>query len=239
MLDVHVPHKPAHTFADFCIHIATIVVGLLIALGLEQAVESIHHRTERRHLERDLREEAEERVRVTPTNLRSHEASTAWLRASLAAAQRAKPSAGAVEFVLPPDSLAVPNIEPHAAAWAAAKASGTVEVLPRLEIEAWERVDYFTQHSRADGERASAAYRALMAKCDRLGITLRPGSVVHLRSDNLDQLLDAISTLIEATEALQQADRILGSVSEATLHGAFSDDAMSAYITRALTTPGL
>jgi hypothetical protein len=43
MLDVHVPH-PTPTLRDFFIHIATIVVGLLIAIGLEQTVEYLHHR---------------------------------------------------------------------------------------------------------------------------------------------------------------------------------------------------
>ena len=44
MLDVHPPHSPTHTWKDFFIHIATIVIGLLIAVGLEQLVEYIHHR---------------------------------------------------------------------------------------------------------------------------------------------------------------------------------------------------
>lgn len=44
MLDVHPPHSPTHTWKDFLIHIATIVVGLLIAIGLEQTVEYPHER---------------------------------------------------------------------------------------------------------------------------------------------------------------------------------------------------
>src|SRR5579862_4065971 len=44
MLDVHVPHKSEHTWTDFFLHIATIVLGLLIAIGLEQTVEWVHHR---------------------------------------------------------------------------------------------------------------------------------------------------------------------------------------------------
>jgi hypothetical protein len=44
MLDVHPPHAPTHTWRDFLIHIATIVIGLLIAVGLEQTVEYFHHR---------------------------------------------------------------------------------------------------------------------------------------------------------------------------------------------------
>ncbi len=45
MLDVPTPH-PAHTWRDFLIHIATICVGLLIAIGLEQTVEALHRRHE-------------------------------------------------------------------------------------------------------------------------------------------------------------------------------------------------
>jgi hypothetical protein len=44
MLDVHAPHEPIHTWKSFFVHIATIVVGLFIAVGLEQAVELVHHR---------------------------------------------------------------------------------------------------------------------------------------------------------------------------------------------------
>jgi hypothetical protein len=46
MLDVHPPHESAHSWPDFFIHIATIVVGLLIAIGLEQSVEWVHHHQE-------------------------------------------------------------------------------------------------------------------------------------------------------------------------------------------------
>jgi hypothetical protein len=44
MLDVHAPHEGIHTWKAFLIHIATIVVGLVIAVGLEQTVEYFHHR---------------------------------------------------------------------------------------------------------------------------------------------------------------------------------------------------
>src|SRR3984957_20154491 len=44
MLDVHAPHETVHTWKDFFIHLATIVIGLLIAVGLEQTVVYLHHR---------------------------------------------------------------------------------------------------------------------------------------------------------------------------------------------------
>ncbi|MGA7156075.1 MAG: hypothetical protein WBY53_04475 [Acidobacteriaceae bacterium] len=46
MLDVHPPHEAAHTWKDFFIHVATICVGLLIAIALEQTVEFFHHHHE-------------------------------------------------------------------------------------------------------------------------------------------------------------------------------------------------
>ncbi|MBW4040410.1 MAG: hypothetical protein HIU91_16440 [Acidobacteria bacterium] len=57
MLDVHPPHEAAHTWKDFFIHIATIVVGLLIAVGLEQTVEFFHHRHQLREVRAQLEEE--------------------------------------------------------------------------------------------------------------------------------------------------------------------------------------
>jgi hypothetical protein len=44
MLDVHPAHHAASTWREFLTHIATIVLGLLIAVGLEQMVEYFHHR---------------------------------------------------------------------------------------------------------------------------------------------------------------------------------------------------
>ncbi len=57
MLDVHPPDHAIHGKRDFFIHLLTITVGLLIALGLEAGVEALHHRGERREAEAALREE--------------------------------------------------------------------------------------------------------------------------------------------------------------------------------------
>jgi hypothetical protein len=50
MLDVHPPHTSVHTWKDFLLHMATIVLGLLIAIGLEQSVEWLHHGEQRHQL---------------------------------------------------------------------------------------------------------------------------------------------------------------------------------------------
>jgi hypothetical protein len=51
-MDIHPPRQPIHTWKDFLLHLLTITIGLFIALTLEAAVESMHHR----HLVRDARE---------------------------------------------------------------------------------------------------------------------------------------------------------------------------------------
>jgi hypothetical protein len=44
MLDVHAPHESVHGWRDFLLHLFTITIGLVIALGLEGCVEWQHHR---------------------------------------------------------------------------------------------------------------------------------------------------------------------------------------------------
>jgi hypothetical protein len=44
VIDVHPPHEPIHGWRDFFLHLATITIGLLIALSLEGLVEWQHHR---------------------------------------------------------------------------------------------------------------------------------------------------------------------------------------------------
>jgi hypothetical protein len=67
MLDVHAPHESVHTWKDFFIHIATIVIGLLIAIGLEQTVEFFHHR----HQVADVREQLETELRINVATFRA------------------------------------------------------------------------------------------------------------------------------------------------------------------------
>jgi len=52
VIDVHPPHEAAHNWRDILIHLATITIGLFIALSLEGCVEWQHHR----HLVREARE---------------------------------------------------------------------------------------------------------------------------------------------------------------------------------------
>jgi hypothetical protein len=69
MLDVHAPHHAASTWRDFFIHIITIVIGLLIAVGLEQAVEYLHHRHQLEEIRQELLAERDENRAILQKNL--------------------------------------------------------------------------------------------------------------------------------------------------------------------------
>ena len=68
MLDVHPPHPAAHSWRDFFIQIVTIAVGLLLAIGLEQTVEYIHHRHLLHQAESNLRNENQDNRQTLADN---------------------------------------------------------------------------------------------------------------------------------------------------------------------------
>jgi hypothetical protein len=68
-MDVHPPQHAITTWRDFFIHIATIVVGLLIAIGLEQTVEWLHHVHQIREIRHNLHDELTANVASFHRNL--------------------------------------------------------------------------------------------------------------------------------------------------------------------------
>ena len=68
MLEVHPLHEAIHTWKGFFIHIATIVVGLLIAISLERTVEYIHHRQQLRDARDELSREVQDNRRILAKN---------------------------------------------------------------------------------------------------------------------------------------------------------------------------
>jgi len=60
MLDVHAPEHGINGTRDFFLHLFTITIGLLIALGLEAGAEALHHRHQREQAEETIRREISE-----------------------------------------------------------------------------------------------------------------------------------------------------------------------------------
>jgi hypothetical protein len=157
MLDIHPPHAPTHGWRDFFIHIATIVVGLLIAVGLEQTVEAIHRHNEAASLREDMHSEC---VQVLADTLRTGAAldlEARWLDERIAEAKDAVWQQHPVPAFtrLQKPRFASPDIP----IWRSAKASALTPLLTRGEVNAFSEVEYVQSHLDqyvGDSERSQA-----------------------------------------------------------------------------------
>jgi len=128
MLDVHARHLSIHTWKDFLMHIATITIGLLIAVGLEQSVEVLHHRHQREQLEEQMRGVFETNLRRSERTFKQLKAQHAYLvqlRTAISARLKGQPAMAA-----PPandERMAAFPTFPSLAPYEAAKENGTVE----------------------------------------------------------------------------------------------------------------
>jgi hypothetical protein len=138
MLDVHAPHKAVHTWKDFFIHIATICVGLLVAVGLEQTVEAIHHHHQREQLlvslDHDTRATLRDADFAAGERLRRMQWNQVRIEQVQAALASHKPLAPAA-----PEKSAFITV-PADAAWEAARASGMIPLFSQGEIAAYSEV---------------------------------------------------------------------------------------------------
>ena len=137
MLDVHPPHEAAHSWRDFFIHIATICVGLLIAVGLEQTVEAIHRSHQRHTLEVELHQEALQNQRIAAGDLRWMNVQLNWLLDLKATVDAVRHSNGRHKAI-PPRVPALPidglkDRDLLMTAWRTAEQSAKVELLPHDE----------------------------------------------------------------------------------------------------------
>jgi hypothetical protein len=132
MLDVHPPEHTPHTWRDFFIHIATIVIGLLIAIGLEQAVEAIHHHHQREELRQGILADAHFFLRDVDQLALANAQQTEDLNLRIQQVKQAlshgtKLAPPAYRPPLPANTITLGNIE-------AARSSGLLQLLSPAEV---------------------------------------------------------------------------------------------------------
>ena len=147
VLDVHAPHRAVHTWKDFFIHIATIVIGLLIAIGLEQTVEHFHHRHQAQEARKRLLEEVKANGEIAERNgyaVRMHEK---HLREALLVLDRARNHA-----LLPTDHIVTARRwrPVQVAAWKIARDSGAAGYLTADEQATFELANWDAETFNAD-----------------------------------------------------------------------------------------
>ena len=159
-MHIHRP-RPLHGVRELLVEIGVIVIGIVIAVGLEQAVEFFDHRHQREHLEAALQRDGQANRGYIQRDIANAQAIRQWALTQAAAAERAG-SGGPLSLKSMPNA----SVEsPDAGVWPSARASGVSNLLPSsaqnwLEYLAQISNDTFSSSASASG-RLSLAYAAL------------------------------------------------------------------------------
>lgn len=137
MLDVHAPHESIHTVKDFLIHIAAIVVGLLLAVGLEQTVEHIHLKYQLRDARVALEQERKSNVDSLAAAAQEWRWEMVELQNNLLVLRFVQQHPGAPQTSLPGDLRWEQDpVRFNHAVWDAAQQNGIVRLMPLQESNA-------------------------------------------------------------------------------------------------------
>ena len=209
MIDVHVPHKSDHTWTDFFIHIATIAVGLLLAIGLEQAVEALHRHHQRRELQADLHDEAVNNRAIIARDLKAQELEP-WFDQAIDAVDSAAPSQGKLRVTLPPapcipgsvGTAAYRYFAPSEAVWTTAQESSLVGLLPVEQARMYARLSHNYQLLAASREDLYRGCTAIAAMQHRLakpasGASTLAWTLTPRQADRLAQIASETRTAIQ------------------------------------------
>src|SRR3984957_17314141 len=236
MLEVHAPHETLHTLKGFFIHIATIVIGLFIAVGLEQTVEFFHHRHLREQLEAQMREVFAGDLQSDANSLKT----LVELRAYLSQLRSAiKARLDGKEEPLPPPSndprMASFTIFPTLAPYDAAKENGTVAYLPTARIRVYNRIAFQRELMATVRERWFDGLAALAAFNERYtdsagnleigGVSTAP-DLTKLSRAELVEYLSVIAALIKKTDLIVHRYRFFDLECQAILDGGQDEDAL-------------
>ncbi len=227
-MEVHPPDHPIHTWRDFFIHIATIVVGLLIAIGLEQSVEGLHHRHQRHLLEEDLQAESVRNLRIAVTNMQYLD----WLkrvqRVQYDELDRSEAGGRAPVYLKPPPSPAPMFLRPVSAVWNVAQTSATLNLLPRQEAERYAHVYSSAQQAYLAIERLNEAnaerHSALIMASSSDDVTGSDYDLSRLSKEERSQFRVATSHVIGEARGFQAYNMNLFALTWGTLHGDSDDE---------------
>ena len=187
-MHVHRP-KPLQNWRELLVEIGVIVIGIVIAIGLEQAVEFFHRQHQREALTQALRRDGRVNQGYLKQDIAEAQAIVDWAVTQASTLERAGPTGPFILRRMPGGFIGVPD----AGVWPSAKASGVANLLPPsaqnwLEYLAQEYDETFVSSTSATG-RLYDAYGAL----DQVIV----GHAQEIRSGDLD--LSALNAAQRAT----------------------------------------
>ena len=146
-MEVHAPHHPLNSWRDFFVHIATIVVGLLIAIGLEQTVEWFHHRHVVHVARENIRQELERNKQHAAKNLVNLETDAKAMQGNIEKARLLRDNPKALEHGEFKSEYSWESFSDSA--WTSARDAGALPYMPADEVARYD--DVYEQQARISG----------------------------------------------------------------------------------------
>ncbi len=203
MIDIHPPQTSDHTWKDFFLHIGTIAIGILIAIGLEQAVELIHERHQRIELRKAANIDARLYLRDVDQN---RDANTRQMEDLTARIEQVRETISHDHPLTPPTYRPALPIETiRLGNFAAAKSSGLIHLLSEDEINSIGDAEVGIIKSEALKDRAQEATTKRVAFEQRFqtGFPSGPYDFSHITPAQLDEYLGLlIEERVRRTETL-------------------------------------
>lgn len=192
IFDVHAPRAAVHTWKDFFIHLATIVIGLLIAVGLEQLVERAHDHYKVRETREGLRREREANGKDLITNAHNWRWEMVELQNNLLVLEYIQSHPGALQTSLPGELrwVQLPVFSNHAV-WDSAQLNGVIRLMPPDETNSYQTLYQFLQ---LVSENNTATWRAMN---DARRFSLLDPDPTHLSPQQLAETIELTEIAIE------------------------------------------
>lgn len=142
MPHVHAPHGEIGGWRGFVTHIAVVAIGLLLAVGLEQSVEAVHHEFQRARLEAEMRVTFQSDLRRVQSDIRVLNGLRAYLM-ELRNAVNARIAGGAGPAPAasdPRNNVYAPPL--NLGSYEAAKSNGSVSLLDLNRVRLYDRIEF-------------------------------------------------------------------------------------------------
>jgi hypothetical protein len=191
MIDIHPPHHGALTRRDFFVHLFIVILGILIAIGLEQAVEYFHHRHQLAEARRELATEYKINLAVYRTQRAEFNRFLPLLQRNIAILMYLRAHPGA-----PPSSWPGEFSSYHAlpgyvdATWKSLQGTEILTLMPQPEVQRYTTLyDMLRQIDEEEGNTDQPFLRSV-------GYGLRNQDPASMTPAQLDDAIQSASDLL-------------------------------------------
>ena len=186
--DIHPPHEAAHSWRDIAVHLATITVGLFIALSLEGCLEWQHHRHLVHEARANLRSEIQDNlnsIHDALTEIHKQQETVDEDLATFDTLQK-NPHARGVSI-----NFHFSNTSLQHASWDTARETGALGYMPYAEVKSYAEIEDIQQEFATYSSRLTDAYAPAIAylygfRDNQPSKTAASGSVPHSTAPAVD-----------------------------------------------------